>query len=398
MKTFSYVATDVNGKTQRGKQTAENYHDLVEILRGKNLFLTKYKDIETNTATDAKFKFKIKDIAFFSRQLSSMLSSGLTLVRSLHILQAQQENKKAKQVLLDIYEDVQKGQALSEALESRTGVFPNLFVSMVNAGEVSGNLDVIMTRVSDHYAKEQKTQNKIRGAMVYPIILGVLAIVIVVGMFTFIMPMFADMMSSQDDIPPLSKAMMDFSTFLTDKWYIMLFIVVVLAFIIRVALKSPNLRLKVDKAILKIPNVGPLVTTIYTGRFARTMSNLYASGLQMVDCIEKSVSTLGNSYISAEFETVVENVKQGENLSVAIQRTAIFEGMFTSLIYVGEESGTLDTILEKAADYYEEEGEVAIGKLVTMIEPLMIIIMGVAVGLLLASIFPMLYSSFDNIG
>ena len=160
--------------------------------------------------------------------------------------------------------------------------------------------------------------------------------------------------------------------------------------------RTPAIKLKMDELILKIPKVGKLICTVYTGRFARNMSNLYAAGLQMVDCIEKSISVLGNSYVTKRFEEVVDNIKLGESMSKAVEKTGIFEGMFTSIIYVGEESGTLDTILSKAADYYEEEGDTAITKLVGMLEPIMIIIMGVAIGLVLAAIFPMLYGGMTT--
>lgn len=396
MKTFSYVATDVNGRSVKGTESAEDYLELVSKLREKNLFCTKYKDLQKNEASDVKFKFKTKDLAFISRQLSSMLTAGLSLVRALYILQAQQTKPKAKQVLLDIYEEVQKGKSFSEVLGSKPGVFPPLFVSMVGAGEASGSLDTIMTRVSEHYAKDSKTTNKIKGAMTYPIILLVLMLAIMVGMFTLILPMFAGMMDPED-MSPLTKVLLAFSDSLINYWYVYIIAIIVLIVVITVLLKTPKTRFYFDKLILKMPSVGKLIGTIYTGRFCRTMANLFASGLQMVECIEKSVATLGNSYVSEEFKGVIENVKQGEPLSKSIEKTGIFDGMFTSIVYVGEESGMLDDILSKSADFYEEESDAAIGKLVGMMEPLMIIVMGVLIGLFLAAVFPMLYGGMTNV-
>ena len=183
---------------------------------------------------------------------------------------------------------------------------------------------------------------------------------------------------------PLSRAMLSFSDSLINHWYIYLIVIGVIILLFWVGRKTPAVKLKMDELILRMPKVGKLISTIYTGRFARNMSNLYAAGLQMVDCIEKSVSVLGNSYVNKRFEEVVDNIKLGESMSKAI-------------IFVGEESGTLDTILSKAADYYEEEGDTAITKLVGMLEPVMIIIMGVAIGLVLAAIFPMLYGGMTNV-
>ena len=396
MKKFSYQATDVNGKTVRGQEMAEDYQDLQQKLKEKNLYVTRYRDLGANDAVDVKYRFKTKEVSFISRQLASMTSAGLSLVRALYILQEQQEKPKAKRVLLDIYEEVQKGKSFSEVLESKPGVFPDLFVSMVAAGEASGTLDQILIRVSDHFANANKTNNKVKGALVYPVILLILALAVIILMFTAILPTFANMMS-EEDMTPLSRAMLSFSDSLINHWYIYLIVIGVIILLFWVGRKTPSVKLKMDELILRMPKVGKLISTIYTGRFARNMSNLYAAGLQMVDCIEKSVSVLGNSYVNKRFEEVVDNIKLGESMSKAVEKTGIFEGMFTSIIFVGEESGTLDTILSKAADYYEEEGDTAVTKLVGMLEPVMIIIMGVAIGLVLAAIFPMLYGGMTNV-
>ena len=395
MKKFSYQATDINGKIIRGQEMAEDYQDLQQKLKERNLYITRYRDLGANDAVDVTYKFKTKEVSFISRQLASMTSAGLSLVRALYILQEQQTNKKAKRVLLDIYEEVQKGKSFSEVLESKPGVFPDLFVSLVAAGESSGTLEQILVRVSDHFANATKTNNKIKSAMVYPIILLVLALAVIVLMFTMILPTFTSMMDPED-MTPLSKGMIAFSDSLINYWYVYLIVIAAIVVLFWICRRTPAIKLRMDELVLRIPKVGKLISTIYTGRFARNMSNLYAAGLQMVDCIEKSVSVLGNTYVTKRFEEVVDNIKLGESMSKAVEKTEIFEGMFTSIIYVGEESGTLDTILSKAADYYEEEGDTAVTKLVGMLEPVMIIIMGVAIGLVLAAIFPMLYGGMTS--
>ncbi len=396
MKRFSYVATDINGKSVKGTEMAEDYMDLQQRLRDRKLYVTTYRDLGSSGGGDVKYKFKVKEVSFISRQLASMTSAGLSLVRALYILQEQQEKKKAKAVLLDIYEEVQKGKSFSDVLASKPGVFPDLFVSMVAAGEASGTLDSMLTRVSDHFANSNKTANKVKSAMVYPIILLVLLIGVIIMLFAGVMPSFAAMMK-EEDMSPLSRALLAFSNSLINYWYIYIIVIVGVVVFILFLLKTPSTRLRVDELILKIPKVGKLVATIYTGRFARNMSNLYGAGLQMVDCIEKSVAVIGNLYVNKCFKDVVANIKLGESMSKSIEKTGIFEGMFTSIIYVGEESGTLDTILSKAADYYDDEADSAIGKLVSLMEPLMIIIMGIAIGLFLAGMFPMLYGGMTNI-
>ncbi len=396
MKKFSYTSTDVSGKIVRGPEMAEDYQDLQLKLKERNLYVTKYRDHGARDAIDVKYKFKTKEVSFISRQLASMTSAGLSLVRALHILQEQQENKKAKAVLLDIYEEVQKGKSFSDVLHTKPGVFPDMFTSMVAAGEASGTLDQILNRVSDHFANANKTANKVKSAMIYPLVLLVLIIAVVILMFTMILPQFGSMMDPED-MNALSAAMMSISDSMINYWYVYLIVVAVIVAVCWILVRIPAAKLKIDELLLKIPKVGKLMSTIYTGRFARNMANLYGAGLQLVDCIEKSVAVLGNTYVKKRFAEAIDNIKLGESMSKAIEKTEIFEGMFTSIIYVGEESGTLDTILNKAADYYDEEADSAIGKLVGLMEPVMIIVMGVVIGLVLAALFPMLYGGMQDV-
>ncbi|MDR2532541.1 MAG: type II secretion system F family protein [Oscillospiraceae bacterium] len=396
MALFSYQATDLTGKVRKGTEVAESNQQLVEILRGRDLFVTRSEVVKEKEQT-LKYKFKTAKLSIFCRQLSAMLYSGINLVRALHILMTQEENKKAREVLRDIYEELQRGRSFTETLEMKEGVFPELFVGMMAAGESSGNLDMIVDRVADHYAKENKLKNVVKKSLTYPIILGVLMVIIVIALFTFILPMFITMYPEGEELPGLSGQMMAFSDFLTSRWYIILVIILVLALIIRAVMRVSGVRLALDKFKVSMPKVGKLVKIIYTARFGRTMANLFASGMQMVECIEKSVGTLNNRYLLVLFEDVLNDIKRGEPLSAAIAKINIFDGMFTSTIYIGEESGRLDEILSKSADFYDEEADTALQKLTTMIEPIMIIFMGGIVALVLATIFPLMYGSFENV-
>ena len=397
MAIFRYTATDLSGRTVRGKESAEDKNALIEKLREKGLFCTTFTQ-EADKVQEAKVKFKTKDLSFMCRQISTMLTSGITLVKALSILVAQQENKKQKAVMLELYDDVQRGKSFSEALQAQGNAFPNLFVSMVAAGESSGNLDLIMQRLSAHYDKENKTNNKVKSAMTYPAVLGAIMVVIVIALFTFIIPTFAEMFTNPDEIPALTKIMLAMSESMVNFWYLYLGGAVGLVLLIRVLKKVPTVKLWWDRTKCRIPKAGKLICTIYTSRFAHTMSSLFASGMQMVECIQKSEQVLGNSYISKEFEGVIESVKQGESFSTALGRTGIFDGIFTSVIYVGEESGTLDDILEKTADYYDDEADTAISKLTGMLQPLMILIMGVLVMLVLLAVYPAMYGAMGSVG
>jgi type IV pilus assembly protein PilC len=396
MKSFSYTGTTPAGKQVKGTINAEDEKDFMAQVNAKGLTNLKYEEKDIESSKTIK-KFSTKDLAFCCRQLAAMLTSGLTLVKALDILSKEQPTEQAKQVWQSVYENVQKGESFSSSLEMYRGVFPEFLISMVNAGETSGQLDVIMQRMSDHYAKEQKMNNTIKGAMTYPIILGFLCIVIIIAMFTFIMPTFAGLYESEDDMPAFTRAMMAFSDSLVHFWYIYILVIVGIIFGVTYVMKIPSTRLKWDKFIIKGPAFGPLVVKIYTARFARTLSSLYSSGIPMVECLRRSSAILGNRYIDECFENVIDEVKQGETLSASIQRTEIFDSMFCSIIFVGEEAGALDTILGKTAEYYDEEADSAVARLVSLLEPVMIIIMGVAVCMLLLAVFPALYGSFDNI-
>lgn len=396
MKSFSYVAQDAKNNQVKGTINAENEQEFLKKIKEKGLYVKDYKESDS-TESKSMYKFNTKELAFCCRQLSAMLTSGLTLVKSIDILCKEQENEKAKAIWQDIYENVQKGESFSSALEMHVGSFPDFLISMVAAGETSGSLDIIMQRMSDHYAKENKLKNTVKGAMIYPIILLVLCVVIVIFLFTFIMPTFIDMYDDPSTMPALTKVMAAISDFLKTKWYILIIIVAAAFFGIRYALKVPSFRLKVDRLIVKGPGFGPLITKIYTGRFARTLSSLYSSGIPMVECLERASAILGNSYIDEKFVDVVDEVKQGESLSSAITRTEIFEPMFCSVLYVGEESGALDSILEKTSEYYEDESDSAVQRLVSMVEPLLLIFMGIIIGLVVVGIYPALYGSFESI-
>lgn len=396
MKTFIYTATDVQGNTvKNARMVAEDVNDFLEKIHEKGLFCSSYKE-STDKGSKTLHKFTTGELAYNCRQLSAMLTSGLTLVRALDILYKEQEKDNTKQLFREVYEEVQKGSSFSDALRMQQGAFPTFMVSMVQAGESSGSLDVIIRRLEDYYDKQNKLNNKIKGAMMYPIILAVLCVAIVIALFTFIMPTFKDLLT-EEDMKGLTGALFAFSDSLTGYWYIYLGVVLAAVFIIKYSLKIPDVRYKFDKMICKMPKIGKLIVKVYTGRFARTLSSLYSSGIPMVEALERSSAILNNTFIEKAFVTVVDEVKQGEQLSVSIQRTGIFESMFCSIIYVGEEAGALDTILEKSASFYEDESDSAIQRIVGMIEPIMIIIMGIAIGFVIAGILPAIYNSMENI-
>lgn len=396
MKTFIYTATDVQGKVVKNqKMNAEDVNDFLEKIHDKGLFCSSYKEAKGGSGKNLH-KFTTKELAYDCRQMSAMLTSGLTLVKSLDIMQREQVKEAPKQIYREIYEEVQKGTSFSDAIKMQGDAFPNFFISMVQAGETSGSLDQVMKKMEDQYASDAKLNNKIKSSMMYPIILCILCVAIVIILFTFIMPTFKDLLT-EEDMKGLTGALFAFSDGFKKYWWVITLVIAALVFAIKYAMKIPDVRYKWDQLIIKMKPVGPLVVKVYTARFGSTLASLYSSGIPMVECLAKSSNILNNLYISKKFETVIDEVKQGETLSVAIQRTGIFESMFTSIIYVGEESGALDTILTKSANFYKEEADEAITRLVGLIEPVMIIFMGTAIGLVIAGILPAIYNSMGNI-
>ncbi len=393
---FAYTAKDAAGNIRKGVMTAEDEQEFLAKIREKGMYVTDYKERQTNTKTLKKFR--TKDLAFSTRQMAAMLTSGLTLVKALDILCKEQESEAARNVWRDVYENVQKGESFSDALEVHGSVFPTLMPSMVGAGEASGQLDVIMQRLSDYYANQNKISNTIKSAMVYPIILAVLTIAVVIGVFVFIMPAFEQLYEDPSQMPVLSKAMMNIGKFLVNHWLIMILATAAIIFIIVYALKLPDVRMKWDRFLIKGPAFGKLVVKIYTARFAQTMASLYSSGLPMVECLKRSADTLNNTYISMKFRDIIDEVKSGETLSSSVQRADIFDSMFCSIIFVGEEAGALDEILQKTAEFYDEEADSAVKRLCAMLEPAMLIIMGIVIGLVAGAFFPALYDSIGHIG
>ncbi|MBQ9906031.1 MAG: type II secretion system F family protein [Oscillospiraceae bacterium] len=393
---FTYTAKDAVGNVRKGVMTAEDEQEFLAKIREKGMYVTDYKERQSSTKTIKKFK--TKDLAFCTRQMAAMLTSGLTLVKALDILCKEQESEAARNVWRDVYENVQKGEAFSDALEVHGSVFPTLMTSMVGAGESSGQMDVIMQRLSDYYANQNKIANTIKSAMVYPIILMVLTVAVVIGVFVFIMPVFTDLYDDPNDIPGLTKVMIAIGNFLSKHWLIMILLTAALIFTFIYLLKLPNTRMKWDRFIIKGPGFGKLVVKIYTARFAQTMASLYSSGLPMVECLKRSADTLNNTYISMKFRDIIDEVKSGETLSSSIQRADIFDSMFCSIIFVGEESGALDDILAKTAEYYDEEADSAVKRLCSLLEPVMLIVLGIVIGLVCAAFFPALYDSIGNLG
>lgn len=395
MRSYHITAVDVKGKTIEDIISAESAQELTQIVKSRSLFLLEYK--EGISTSDSITKLKIKSLVVFSRQLGTMVASGIPIIQALDMLQSKADNRKAKQIFSNIYEEVQKGNSLSKAMQMQKGAFPELLSNMVMAGEMGGTLDQSLKRMSEHYEKEQKLNNKIRTASIYPAILGLVSIAVILMLVTFVLPTITGMFPAEN-IPWTTKIILGFSNFLTSNWLAIIAVILVLFVGANLALKVPSVKIQFDKIKLYLPIFGPLNSTIYSARAARAMASLYSSGVQTIDMLETTSRVLNNAYLEDKFFGVIEEVTKGELISKAIQNTGEFDTMLSSMIFIGEESGSLGDILNSTADYFDNEADSALARMIAMMEPIMLITLGVIIGFIVVSIIQPIFQMYESIG
>ena len=390
---YKYKAVSQNGETIEGFFEGEGESDVLAMLRG-NDYLPVH--IEKDIGTDAQIdlfskKVSKKDIGIFCRQFYTMIDAGLDIVKCVDILAKQSENKTLIKGLSAIHEDIQKGYTLSEAMKKQSKIFPSLLINMVEAGEVSGNLDTIMERMAVHYEKENKLENKIKSAMIYPIVLAVVSVAVVIFMLVTVMPTFIGMFeSSGQALPDITQLLLNMSNWLTSYWYIFIAIVLGLGLAFVTFKRTYTGMRFFDGLKLKIPVVKDTSVKIVTSRFTRTLSTLMASGIPLIESIDVVGKVVGNTVIQDRLEKSSDDVRKGVALSRAVNEVGVFPPMVDSMIRIGEESGSLDDILYKTADFYDEEVEVALQKMTSLMEPVMLVLMALVIGFIaIAMALPM---------
>lgn len=390
---FKYKAISNSGEKIEGFFEGNDKADVVSMLKTNSCYPISIEvDLEKEKSLDlfAK-KIKKKDIAIFCRQFYTMLDAGLGIVDCIDILEKQTENKTMVKALIGVHEDVQKGQSLSDSMKKHYKVFPDLLINMVEAGELSGNLDTIMERMSEHYEKENKLENKIKSSMTYPMVLGFVSIGVVIFLLVKVMPTFVGMFdSSGQALPGPTQAVMNISNSLTTYWYIYTVVIGGLILGIKTYKSTYAGKRFFDRLKLKIPIVKDTSVKIVTSRFTRTLSTLISSGIPLLDGLEMVAKVVGNTIVEDKLGLAAEDVQKGVPLSRATRETGIFPPMVDSMIKIGEESGAIDDILFKTADFYDDEVETALNRMTAMLEPLMIVVMAVVIGfIVIAMAMPM---------
>lgn len=394
MARFKYVAKDMSGKVHKGTVEAASENALTQQLREENLYLVEAKDL--NGAKKHK-KLKAKQLAAFCRELSTLLASGVTLVRALDIISEQEGmNKDERDIYKDVLQDLKRGISLSDAMESKE-CFPDLMIGMIRSGEGSGNLDLVTQRLSIQYEKDYKLTQQVKSAMTYPCILLVLCVAIVILIVTFILPQFQSLFDQMESLPMITNILIAVSNFLVQKWYIALLAVAVIVALIRIIVGIPSVRRGVDWLKVHMWGFGKLVKVVYTARFARTLSSLYSSGMPLVSAVGVAAKTIGNGYVESQFDEVITMVRGGVPLSQGLREVDGLLKKLSSTILVGEESGRLDVMLDSIAETLESDAEQATKRMVTLLEPILIIFMALIVGCIMIGVMLPIYQSYSAI-
>ncbi|MGP1375326.1 MAG: type II secretion system F family protein [Almyronema sp.] len=393
----TYVATgrDAAGRDRREKVAAGTPNEARNLLKERGLFIQEIREerginIDFESLKTSLTSVSVKDKAIFSRQFAALVNAGVALVRGLGVLAEECPNPKLKKSLQEINADVQQGTSLSDAMRKHPQCFDDLYVALVQAGEVGGVLDEVLNRLAKLLEDLNRLQNQIKSAMAYPVTVGILAVVIFVAMTVFLLPTFADIFAQFDaELPMFTQVMLGISGFLRTPLYDFLLIagIVAAVFIYRQYYKTPVGRETMDRFFLKMPLFGDLVQKTATARFCRTFGSLSRSGVPILTALEIVRDTAGNRVISNAIDEARQEIQTGGMISLALQKHQVFPVMAIQMISIGEETGELDQMLMKVADFYEDEVEQAVKALTSVMEPIMIIVLGGMVGSILISMY-----------
>lgn len=403
MATFAFKALDLGGSPSRGEIEADDKQAVAAQLRGKGLVVLDIEERAAANAGDILARFrKIKgdDLVIATRQLSTMVNSGMSLLRSLYVIEEQTDNDKLKEVWIAVRKDVEAGLAFSEALQKHPDAFNELYVAMVEAGETGGILDQTLIRVADQLEKDAALRRQVKAAMVYPTLIGGFAFVVLFALVAFLVPVFEKIFKDfGGELPAITKFTVFLSHLATQRWYVMIAVTFAIVFTFRKWKGSNRGRVQWDRIKLKFPmKIGGIVQKVALARFSRTFSGLIAAGVPMLEAIDITGRTSGNRVIEMAMDDVRESVKRGGTLTQPMTKVPeAFPIMVTQMIGVGEETGALETMMTKVADFYEEQVEAAVKALTSILEPVMIMFVGGMVGFIVIAMYLPMFKVYDQI-
>lgn len=407
MATFIVEVTDATGKVSKQKVEASTPEQARSFLKGRYRGVGKIKkagmqgfslDMEAISASMAKIT--VKDKAIFSRQFAVMVNAGVAMVRALGVLGEQCSNPKLKRALNKIREEVQEGVSLSEAMRKQPDSFDDLYVSMVEAGETGGVLDEVLERLSKLLEDMARLQNQIKSALTYPTVVGLFALLAFLGMTIFLIPVFAGIFQDlKVELPALTQFMLDLSALLRS-WKVIIPIAGIFGAVtlFRIWYKTPMGRYQMDGLFLKMPVFGDLNQKSATARFCRVFGTLTRSGVPILNCLDIVGNTIGNMVVAEAVDAAKKEIKEGGMLSIALEKKKVFPPMAVQMMSIGEETGELDSMMMKVADFYEDEVEQAVKALTSIIEPIMMVGVAIMVGTILMSMYLPMFKIFDQLG
>ncbi len=394
MPLYQYEGWDMASRSVKGKRGAVSEQALYEVLKAEGIFLTRC--LRLDGVSRPQKMLKPIELSEFCRQIAVMTGSGITMSRALGILCMGAEEKRLKAIYGYLQKRMKQGCPVSDAMEEM-GIFPEMMVNMFRAGEASGKMDQTVAELAEHYQKEHRMKTRIQAAVQYPKVLCLAAIASILIVFLVVIPTVEPLFEGMD-LPFITKVLMKFSGFVKEKWYIAIVLLCLPAAVWQAMLSNERFRCLWDKEKLFLPVIGKQMKIIYTARFSRSQSSLYASGLPMLLCLEIAGRAIGNRYLEKQFSEVIKQVQGGEMLSRAIQNVEGLDKKLSSIIFVGEETGKLDNMLESVADGYEYESDMALTRLIGLMEPAMILVMGVVIGIILLGIMIPMWNMYGYIG
>jgi len=403
MANFAFKALDLAGVPTNGEIEAGDKMAVSTQLRSKGLIVLDIEELKAASAGDilANFKrVKSADLTIATRQLSVMISSGMSLLRALYVLEEQTENDMLKEAFVEVRKDVEAGIALSEALGRHPKIFNDLYVAMVAAGETGGILEQTLVRVSDQLEADDALRRQVRAAMIYPSVIGSFALIVLFALVAFLVPVFEGVFKDfGGDLPMITKLTVAMSHFVTGRWYLMIAGTALAVYVFKRWKATERGRVQWDTFKLKIPmKIGSIVQKVALARFSRTFSALIAAGVPMLEAIDITGRTSGNRVIEMAMEEMRESVKSGGTITAPMRKApAAFPAMVAQMVGVGEETGAIETMLSKIADFYEDQVAAAVKALTSILEPIMIIVVGGIVGFIVIAMYLPMFKVYDQI-
>ena len=400
MGSYQYEAINKSGESVKGRLEAESQDGVLDRLRGMGLMPVEIKEVKDSSLFSSfKFASKVKlgDLSLFSRQLAAMINSGIPLTRALHTLSKQVTNKTLGTALGEIARNVEGGVSFSEALKGYPVIFSELYINMVSAGEAGGSLEATLGRLSTQLQKDKELRDNIKSASFYPLAVMAFAVIILFGMLFFLVPIFVGFFPADAELPAPTRIIVAASAGLQSYWYIIFPLIALMIFAIRTYAKSDIGKRKLDRVKLRLPVFGELIQKSLIASFSRTFSTMMSTGVPVVAALEASGNATGNSVIIEATKVAGEKIQEGSTVSAPLEESGVFPPMVTHMISVGEETGDIPEMMDKVADFFEEEVATMTKGLTSLIEPLMLVVIGVLVGGMLIALYLPIFTVITQI-